>query len=187
VSGPALSPGGPLASTTVPPGAVVTLDLSDPTDAAATGTLDISSDTPVAAFATFRRALSSGGSAVYTTPATFFASSSAVPAGSRGVFLAATQNGAFSSTLQLTSTSPDPGDVTLNFSGTDGTAAGSVTVTVPPWSVVSLPGWMAGASTDLGRVDVVPADGTTPFLAVLVRQDQQTLDTDVVLPIVIPR
>jgi hypothetical protein len=187
MGGPALPPGGPLASATIPPGAVVTLDLSDATNALATGTLDISSDTPVAAFGTFRMALPSGGSAVYAIPATFFASPSAVPAGSRGVFVAATQNGAFSSTLQLTSTSPNPGDVTVNFTGADGTAAGSVTVTVLPWGVVSLPGWMSGAATDLGRVDVVPADGTTPFLAVLVRQDKQTLDTDVILPLVIPK
>ncbi len=48
----------------------------------------------------------------------------------------------------------------MNFTGADGTAVGSRTVTIPAWGVVSLPGWMAGASTDLGRVDLVPADGT---------------------------
>ncbi len=187
VDGPALAPGGSLATATVPAGAVVTLDVGDPAGAAVTGTLDIASDRPVAAFATFRTALSSGGSAVFTSPAKLFASASAVSPGSRGVFLAAAQNDAFSSTLQLTSTSFDPGDVTVNFTGADGTAVGSRTVTVPPFGVVSLPGWISGATTDLGRVDIVPADGTTPFLVVLVRQDRQTHDADVLLPIVVAK
>jgi streptogramin lyase len=185
VDGPALAPSGSLATATVPPGEVVTLDLGNP--ASATGTLDIWADQPVAAFATFRTTLLSGGNAVFTAPATFFASPSAISPGSRGVFLAATQNDAFSSTLQLTSTSPNPGDVTVRFTGADGTAVGSRTVTVPAWGAVSLPGWMPGASTDLGRIDLVPADGTTPFIAVLVRRDIKTRDTDVVLPLVIPK
>ena len=152
-----------------------------------TGTLDLSSDVPIAAAATFRAPLASGGNVVFTAPATFFASPSAIPAGSRGVFLSATQNGAFSSTLQLTSTSPNPVAITVNFTGPDGTAVGSRTVTIPPWGAVSLPGWLPGASTDLGRVDLVPADGATPVIAVLVRQDLTTRDTDVLLPLVIPR
>ena len=187
VDGPVLAPGGSLATATVPPGAVVTLDLGNPAGAAVTGTLDLNADQPVAAFATFRTTLPSGGNVVFTAPATFFASPSAIPPGSRGVFLSATQNDAFSSTLQLTSTSPNPGDVTVSFTGADGTAVGSRTVTVPAWGAVSLPGWMSGASTDLGRVDLVPADGTTPFIAVLVRQDRTTRDTDVILPLVIPK
>jgi len=187
VPGPAALPGGALTSVVVPPGAVATLVVGNPSDAPATGTLDLVSDVQIGAAATFRKPLASGGNVVYTAPATFFASPSAVPTGSRGVFLAATQNGAFSSTLQFTSTSPDRCDVKVNVTGADGTVAGSVTVTVPPWGVVSLPGWMSGASTDLGRIDVVPADGTTPFLAVLVRQDKQTLDTDVIRPLVIPK
>ena len=187
VDGPVLAPGGSLATVTVPPGAVVTLDLGNPAGAAITGTLDINGDQPLAAFATFRTTLPSGGNVVFTAPATFFASPSAIPPGSRGVFLSATQNDAFSSTLQLTSTSPNPGDVTVSFTGADGTAIGSRTVTVPAWGAVSLPGWRSGASTDLGRVDLVPADGTTPFIAVLVRQDLKTRDTDVILPLVIPK
>jgi hypothetical protein len=189
VDGPALPPAAFLATAAVPPGTVVTLDLSGAGTTASTvaGTLDIFSDQPVAAFATFRTALLSGGNAVFTAPAVFFASPTAVSPGSRGVFLAATQNGAFSSTIQLTSTSPNPGDVTVKFTGADGTATGSRTVTVPPWGVVSLPGSLAGAATDLGRVDVVPADGTTPFLMVLLRQDMQTRDTDVILPLVLAK
>jgi len=187
VDGPVLAPGGSLATATVPPGAVLTLDLGNPAGAAVTGTLDIASDQPVAAFATFLTTLPSGGNVVFTAPATFFASPSAIPPGSRGVFLSATQNAAFSSTLQLTSTSPNPGDITVSFTGADGTAVGSRTVTVPAWGVVSLPGWVSGASTDLGRVDLVPADGTTPFIAVLVRQDLTTRDTDVIPPLVIPK
>jgi hypothetical protein len=185
--GPALAPGGSLATVTVPPGAVVALDVGDPAGAAVAGTLDLASDRPVAAFATFRTDLPSGGSAVFTSPARFLGSPSAVSPGSRGAFLAAAQNDAFSSTIQLTSTSPDPSDVTVNFTAADGTAMGSRTVTVPPFGVVSLPGWVSGAATDLGRIDVVPADGTTPLLAVLVRQDTQTHDTDVILPLVIAR
>ena len=186
VDGPAIPPAAFAATATVPPGTVATLDLSG-AGGAVTGTLDISSDQPVAAFATFRTALPSGGNAAFAAPAVFFASPTAVPAGSRGVYLAATQNDAFSSTIQLTSTSSNPGDVTVNFTGADGTPLGSRTVTVPPWGVVSLPGSLAGAATDLGRVDVVPADGTTPFLVVLLRQDRQTRDTDLILPLVIPK
>jgi streptogramin lyase len=186
VDGPPAPGSGSLATATVPPGAVVTLDLGNPAGAV-TGTLDINADQSVAAFATFRTSLPSGGNVVFTAPATFFASPSAIPAGSRGVFLSATQNDSFSSTLQLTSTSPNPGNVTVNFTGTDGAAVGSRTVTVPAWSTVSLPGWLSGASTDLGRVDLVPADGTTPFIAVLVRRDLRTRDTDVISPLVIPK
>jgi streptogramin lyase len=186
VDGPTLPPAAFAATTTVPPGTVATLDLSG-AGGAVTGTLDIVSDQPVAAFATFRTALPSGGNAVFTAPAVFFASPTGISPGSRGVFLAATQNDAFSSTIQITSTSPNPGDVTVRFSGADGTATGSRTVTVPPWGVVSLPGSLAGAATDLGRVDVVPADGTTPFLTVLLRQDRQTGDIDVILPLVIAK
>ena len=186
VDGPALPPAAFLTTATVPPGTVATLDLSG-AGSMVTGTLDIFSDQPVAAFATFRTALPTGGNAVFTAPAVFFASPTAVSPGSRGVFLAATQNDAFSSTIQLTSTSPNPGDVTVNFTGADGTATGSRTVTVPPWGVVSLPGSLASAATDLGRVDVVPADGTTPFLMILLRQDRQTRDTDVILPLVVAK
>jgi len=186
VDGPALPPSGFLLTATVAPGTVATLDLSGAGGAVA-GTLDIASDQPVAAFATFRTALPSGGNAVFTAPAVSFASPSAVSPGSRGVFLAATQNDAFSSTIQVTSTSANPGDVTVKFIGADGTVQGSRTVTVPPFGVVSLPGSLAGAATDLGRVDVVPADGTTPFLMVLLRQDRQTRDTDVILPLVVAK
>ena len=187
VYGPATLPGGTLTSVMVPPGAVATLDVGNPSDAAVTGTLDLFSDVQIAAAATFRVPLASGGNVVYTAPATFFASPSAVPTGSRGVFLATTQLDTVTSTIQLASTSPNPGNVTVNFTAKDGTAISSKTVTVPPWGVVSLPGWSPGAAIDLGRIDVVPADGTTPFLVVLVRQDKQTLDTDVILPLVIPK
>ena len=187
VDGNAKPPGGALTSVVVPPGAVATLDVGSPSDAVVTGTLDLSSDVPIAAAATYRAPLASGGNLVFTAPATFFASPSAIPAGSRGIFLSATQNGAFSSTLQLTSTSPNPVAITVNFTGPDGTAAGSRTVTIPPWGAVSLPGWLPGASTDLGRVDLVPADGATPVIAVLVRRDLTTRDTDVLLPLVVPR
>ena len=186
VDGPALPPGAFAATATVSPGTITTLDLSAPSVAAA-GTLDIFSDQRVAAFATFRTALLPGGSAVFTAPAVFFASPTAVSPGSRGVFLAATENDSFSSTLQITSTSPSPGDVTVKFTGADGTVTGSRTVTIPPWGVVSLPATPAGAATDLGRVDVVPADGTTQFLMVLLRQDRRTRDTDVILPIVVAK
>jgi hypothetical protein len=161
--------------------------VGNPSDPAVTGTLDLFSDLQIAAAATFRKPLASGGNVIYTAPATFFASPTAVPAGSRGVFLATTQLDTVTSTIQLTSTSPNPGNVTVNFTAKDGTAISSSTVTVPPWGVVSLPGWSPGAAIDLGRADLIPADGTTPFLAVLVRQDQQTLDTDVIPPLVIPK
>ncbi|MGZ6987703.1 MAG: Vgb family protein, partial [Thermoanaerobaculia bacterium] len=177
VYGPATLPGGALTSVVVPPGAVATLDVGNPSDPAVTGTLDLFSDLQIAAAATFRKPLASGGNVIYTAPATFFASPTAVPAGSRGVFLATTQLDTVTSTIQLTSTSPNPGNVTVNFTAKDGTAISSSTVTVPPWGVVSLPGWSPGAAIDLGRADLIPADGTTPFLAVLVRQDRQTLDT----------
>ncbi|HSB36841.1 MAG TPA: hypothetical protein VLH41_08175, partial [Thermoanaerobaculia bacterium] len=140
VDGPPLASGGSLATATIPAGAVVTLDLGNPPGAEVTGTLDVNADQPIAAFATFRTTLPTGGNVVFTAPATFFASRSAIPTGSRGTFLSATQNAAFSSTIQVTSTSPNPGDVTVRFTGADGTAVGSRTVTVPAWGAVSLPG-----------------------------------------------
>ena len=98
-----------------------------------TGTLDLFSDQQIAADVTFRAPLASGGNVVYTAPATFFASASAVPPGSRGVFLATTQLDSVTSTIQLTSTSPNPGNVTVNFTGRrTGLAISSTTVTVPP-------------------------------------------------------
>jgi streptogramin lyase len=184
--GPALPAAGLFSTVTVAPGTVANVDLTS-AGGTVTGTLDVSSDQPVAALATFRSAVASGGSALFTAPAVFFASPTAVSPGSRGVFLAAAQNGAFSSTIQLTSTNPNPGDVTVNYVGADGTLTGSRTLTVPAWGVVSLPGSFAGATSDLGRVDVVPADGTTPLLMVLVRQDTKTRDADVIPPQVIAR
>ncbi len=186
VDGPPQPPVMIPATAIIPAGSVAALDLSA-AGPFVTGTFDVFSDQPIAAFATLWTPLPSGGSALFSAPAVFFASPTGVSPGFRGVFLAATENDAYTSVIQMTSTSPNPGDVIVNYFGADGSAAGTRTVTVPPWGVVSLPGTPAGAPADLSRVDLVPADGTTPFLAVLLRRDKTTGDTDVLLPIVTTR
>ncbi len=107
--------------------------------------------------------------------------------GSRGVFLSATANDAFTSTLQLVNAGFDPASVTVTFTAADGTAAGTQAVSLAPLAVVNLPAWPSGQTTDMGRVDVTPADGSAPVLALLARRDRVSQDTDAIFPFVVPK
>jgi hypothetical protein len=78
--------------------------------------------------------------------------------------------------------------VTVAFTGADGAAAGSAqTLSLPPQAVVNVLAWPAGQTTDAGRIDVTPADGSAPVLAILARRDRVSQDTDALFPFVIPK
>jgi hypothetical protein len=187
------TPGVPMTTVTVAGGKVVTLaDVLALLGVDRTaGTLDVlCPDQPVVAFARVRANAASGGTFGYGTPGQ--QASDAIAAGSRGVFLAATDNGydVMQSDLHLTNLSDQPADVTLNLTDADGTAAGTRTVTLPPGEtrfIASVWYSIAGSSTDFGRVDVVPADGAGPVLATLLRQDRMSGDVDALLPQVLPK
>jgi hypothetical protein len=113
-----------------------------------------------------------------------------VAAGSRGVFLPVGQNAATRSDLELVNQTDTAATVALNLFGTAGAGAGTRTVTVPPHTSVAIENvWTSagGADVDLGRLDVVPADGSGAVLAVLLRQDRLTGDADPVVPFVMTR
>ncbi len=177
----------PLPPVTVPPGQVVTLvDLLAPTGlASAVGALEISADQPVFAFARTYASDGGGGSYGYGS-----AAAAAISAGSRGVFPNVTENGSFASDLVLLNQSNAAAAVTVNLASADGSSAGSLSLTLASREVRLVPSvWrvIAGAPTDLGRLDVVPADGAGPVAAALLRSDRKTLDADALIPFVIPR
>ncbi len=176
-----------LPAVTVPAGQVVSLPdiLATVGPSPLVGALDLSSDQPVHAFARVLGSASGGGS-------WGLGSSAAVPvvSGSKGVFLSLADNAAFESDLVLINQGALSASVTVNLFGADGGAAESTVVVLAPNEVRFIPSvWplMAGASTDLGRLEVVPADGAGPVLATLVRSDRVTLDADALTPFVIPR
>ncbi len=177
----------PLPPVTVNPGQVVTsVDLLASTGlASAVGALEISADQPV--FASARIYASEGGGGTYG-----YGSAAAAPifAGSRGVFPHLTENDSFASDLVLLNQSNAPAAVTVNLAAADGSAAGSLSVTLASREVRLVPSvWraVAGSPTDLGRLDVVPADGAGPVAAALLRSDRKTLDADALAPFVITR
>jgi hypothetical protein len=174
-------PGQSIGNVVVPAGAVVTVDLSS--GPAAQGTLDLTSDQNISAFATYKHAASGGGTVGYGMAAQQLGG--AVTTGSRAVFLAATMNGAFSSTLQLVNPTFSPATVTVTYTGADGTAVGTRTVSLQAQAVVTIPGWPTGLTTDLGRVDVAPLVGSAPVLATMLRQDLVSLDTDAIVPLLV--
>jgi virginiamycin B lyase len=177
-----------LPSVALPPGKVLTLvDVlaASGLDGVA-GSLEIASDRPVNAFA---RVYAAEGDGTVGFGAAPFAS---VPAGSRGVFLAATDNGSdvMQSDLWLANLSDAPAEVTVNATAADGTAAGSKTITLAAREVsVLAAAWLsiAGTGADIGRLDVVPADGAGPVATTLQRWDKKTLDADALTPFVIPK
>jgi hypothetical protein len=54
-------------------------------------------------------------------------------------------------------------------------------------SLASVWSTVAGAPVDVGRLDVVPADGDGAVAATVLRTDRITLDADALVPFVIPR
>ena len=121
--------------------------------------------------------------------------SSATPrpaAGSRGVFIQATDAGwdVMESELQVTNPTDGPAQVTVKAFDAEGTAAGTpLTLAVGPKEVVRIPSafyTVAGFGAPIGRLEVVPAEGSQPVFATLVRQDKKTGDADAVVPYVVP-
>lgn len=177
----------PSAQVTVPAGQVVTL--TDPLGSllgltTAAGILDVLSDQPVSVFARVHGSDPSGGTFGYGLSGKL--SSAAVSGGTRGVFLADTDNGydVIQSDLLLANISDTSTTVTLNLTGTDGNSAGTHDYALAPKEVryVATPWFsIAGYGTDIGRLDVVPS-GTAYVFATLLRQDRKTGDTDAILP-----
>lgn len=172
---------------TVSPGQVVTVSdvLGGAGPASAAGALEITADQPVFAFARVRASADSGGTYGYGS-----AAAAAISAGSRGVFLNVTENASFSSDLVLLNQSDAAAAAAVNLTAADGTAAGSLSVSLAPREIRYVPSvWSAvtGAQTDLGRLEVVPADRAGPVAATVLRSDRKTLDADALVPFVIPR
>ncbi|MEO6325187.1 MAG: hypothetical protein ABIT01_01585 [Thermoanaerobaculia bacterium] len=185
--------GNPIGFVTVPPNKVVTL--TDVIGAklgldGVIGTLDLTSDKSVFAFARVTASPAAGGHYGFGIAGQIL--DSAISAPLRGVFLAATDNGynLFHSDLHLTNLADAPTAVTLRFTTSDGVVAATREVTLPARETRSIEDvWYSstGFGASVGRVDVIPADGSGPIFATLLRQDRRTGDTDALLPFVIPR
>lgn len=193
-----------VAFSAVAPGAAVTGTLTVPAGATlfsgdvlaarlgldgAFGTLELSSDAPVYAFA---RVTAAGGGGRFGFGLAGRILDEALLPPSRGVFPAATDNGWDVTRSDLYLFNPGDAPVTATLNGTDsyGTAVGTRSVTVGPHESRTLAAvWftISGFGADVGRVDVVPSDGSGPLFAGILRQDQKTLDTDAIVPFVIPR
>jgi sugar lactone lactonase YvrE len=185
------APAAPSAGTfTVPAGRVVTLgDVLGTLQAApGTGYLELASSAAVDSFARVTAGAAGGGTFGYGVPPVTGAD--VVAPGSRGVFISVGQDAALRSDLELVNQTDVASTVALALFDAAGAAAGTKTVTVPPHTSLAIENvWTSagGATTDLGRLDVVPADGSGAVLAVLLRQDRLTGDADPVLPFLMPR
>ena len=186
---------GPAPSVTlsVPAGKVVTLadvvkDTFGLTGVA--GSMDIVSDPPVFAFASVTAQDAGGGRHGYGLPGLL--GDSAPAAGFRGVFIQAADAGwdVMESELQLTNPTDGPATVTVRAFDAEGVAAGTpLPLVVGPKEVVRIPSafyTVAGFGTLVGRLEVVPAEGSQPVFATLVRQDRKTGDADAIVPYVVP-
>ena len=172
---------------TVPAGQVVSLPdvLATAGPGPLVGALDISSDQAVHAFA---RVLGSEGGGGFFGLGT--SAAAPVASGSKAVFISLADNASFESDLVLVNQGAGAASVTVNLFGADGSAAGSAVVVLAAGEVRFIKSvWplLAGASTDLGRLEAVPADGSGPVSATLVRSDRVTLDADALVPFVLPK
>lgn len=180
-------------SLVVPSGKVVTL-----TDVVKTsfglegvaGSMDISSDPPVFAFARVTAEDAGGGRHGYGSPALL--GDAAPAAGSRGVFIQASDAGwdVMESELQVTNPTDSPATVAVRAFDAQGIAAGTpLSLTISPKEVVRIPSafyTVAGFGAPVGRLEVVPAEGSQPVFATLIRRDKKTGDADAVVPYVVP-
>ncbi|MFN7989359.1 MAG: hypothetical protein U0529_17925 [Thermoanaerobaculia bacterium] len=183
----------PTATLTVPAGKVVSLpDVVKGLFGldAAVGSMDVVSDPPVFAFARVTAADSGGGRHGYGSAA-LLGDSTAAP-GSRAVFIQATDAGwdVMESELQLTNPTDGAAQVTVKAFDTEGAAVGSpLALAVGPKDVVRVPTAyyaVAGTGAPIGRLEVVPAEGSQAVFAALVRQDKKTGDADAVVPYIVP-
>ncbi len=192
-SEPAQAVPAPYVTLAVPAGKVVTLaDVLKSTfglDGVA-GSMDISSDPPIYAFARVTAEDAGGGRHGYGLPGLL--GDAEALAGSRAVFIQATDAGwdVMGSELQVTNPTDTPATVTIRAFDSQGTAAGTpLPLTVGPKEVVRIPSaffTVAGFGAPVGRLEVVPADGSQPVFATLVRQDKKTGDADAIVPYVVP-
>ena len=183
----------PSVTLTVPAGKVVTL--TDVVKEAfgltgVAGSMDIASDPPVFAFARVTAEDAGGGRHGYGLPGLL--GDAAPAAGSRGVFIQAADAGwdVLESELQVTNPTDAPATVTVRAFDAAGVAAGTpLSMAVGPKEVVRVPSafyTVAGFATLVGRLEVVPAEGSQPVFATLVRQDRKTGDADAIVPYIVP-
>ena len=174
----------------VPAGKVVTLEdvLGTIGVGSGVGSLDLSSSAPVFAFARVTATAAGGGSYGFGTAGR--PGSDAVVPGLRGVFISVTQNAATRSDLSLENTSGSPATIAVKLADAAGADRGTLTVPVPAYATVVVENaWTAvtNGGIDLGRLDVVPAEGSGAVLATLLRQDRITGDADAIVPFVMAR
>lgn len=156
----------------------------------AAGSIAIASDPPVVAFARVTAPDTAGGRHGFGFPGLLGGSS--VAAGSRGVFIQATDSGwnEILSELQVTNPTDAAAEVTLKTFDGGGTALGTpLTLAVGPKEVVRIPSvyyTVSGYGATLGRLEVVPSAGSELVFAALVRQDMKTGDADAIVPYVVP-
>jgi hypothetical protein len=194
-----LAPESPLAvpapsvTLAIPPGKVVTLtDIVKDSFGleGVAGSMAIASDPPVFALARVTAQDVGGGRHGYSLPGLL--GDSAPAAGSRGVFIQATDSGwdVILSELQITNPTDAPATVTVRAFDAQGVAAGTpLSLAVGPKEVVRIPSafyTIAGFGAPFGRLEVVPAEGSQPVFATLIRQDQKTGDADAVVPYIVP-
>ena len=183
----------PYVTLAIPPGKVVTLtDIVK--DAfgleGVAGSMAIASNPPVFALARVTAEDVGGGRHGYSLPALL--GDSAPAAGSRGVFIQATDSGwdVILSELQVTNPTDAPATVTVRAFDAQGITAGTpLSLAVGPKEVVRIPSAfynIAGFGAPVGRLEVVPAEGSQPVFATLIRQDKKTGDADAVVPYVVP-
>lgn len=182
----------PAATVTVPAKAVVTLpDVLGETfglDGVAGG-IDVLSDVPVHAFARVTAPDEAGGRFGYGVPGLL--GNASIPSGSRGVFISVTDSGwdVVESELQLTNPMDVPVTMTVRLVSAQAEAVGSRGYTLQPKETLRVPAaWfaIAGNGTYFGRMEVVPAQGSGPLFATVVRRDKKTGDGDLLLPFVLP-
>ena len=183
----------PAATVTVPAGRVVSIP--DAVKAlfgleSAAGSMDVVSDPPVFAFARVTAEDAGGGRHGYGT-APLLGDSTAAP-GSRAVFVQATDAGwdVMESELQVTNPTDGAAQVTVKAYDTEGAAVGTpLSFAVGAKDVVRVPTafyTVAGRGAAIGRLEVVPAEGSAAVFTALVRQDKKTGDADAVVPFIVP-
>jgi streptogramin lyase len=192
---PAAAPGAPppaaqSGTVSVPAGRVLTLEdaLGTIGVGSGVGSLDLVSSAPVFAFARVTASAAGGGG--YGFGSAGRPASDAIAPGSRGVFVSVTQNAATRSDLSLECVSGNAATVAVKLADATGADAGTLTVAVPAYATVVVESvWTAvtNGGTDLGRLDVVPADGSGAVVATLLRQDRLTGDADAIVPFVMPK
>ncbi len=191
-SDPAAAPR-PSVSFTVPAGRVVTLrDVVKERFGleGVAGSMDVVSDPPVAVLALVTAEDASGGRHGYGSAAVL---GDAGPGdGARGVFIQASDAGwdVMESELQVTNPTDGTAQVTVRAFDAEGVERGTgLSLSVGPKEVLRLPAafyTVSGNGAALGRLEVVPAAGSPPVFAVLVRQDKKSGDADAIVPYVVP-